>query len=212
MFVLFLISCNQKVMDPGRSAQESRPSQEPTIWIMGDSYVRRGRDRAAETLGMNLGLPAQIQWFGQGGLRWDRLVPTFKQELRRRSAPAVLLICCGSNDLGKIKSVELVATMKRDLLDLHRQFPCMKIFISELSERRLWRDAKPGRINRAKNFINHVMRDFIVGLGGCMIRHPTIKFDCPGLFNQHAEDGTEPLSDVFTAVGCCCYPNSELLG
>uniref|UniRef100_A0AAV2MBQ4 SGNH hydrolase-type esterase domain-containing protein n=1 Tax=Knipowitschia caucasica TaxID=637954 RepID=A0AAV2MBQ4_KNICA len=119
----------------------------PTIWIIGDSYVRRGRDRAAETLGHNLGMAAHVQWFGRGGLRWSSLVPWLFRLLRGRSAPAVLLICCGSNDLGKVKSVDLVAAMKRDLLDLHRRYPSMDIFFSQLTDRRLWRDAQPGRIN-----------------------------------------------------------------
>uniref|UniRef100_A0AAV2LL87 SGNH hydrolase-type esterase domain-containing protein n=1 Tax=Knipowitschia caucasica TaxID=637954 RepID=A0AAV2LL87_KNICA len=123
----------------------------PTIWIIGDSYVRRGRDRAAETLGHNLGMAAHVQWFGRGGLRWSSLVPWLFRLLRGRSAPAVLLICCGSNDLGKVKSVDLVAAMKRDLLDLHRRYPSMDIFFSQLTDRRLWRDAQPGRINRFRS-------------------------------------------------------------
>ncbi|CAL9700439.1 unnamed protein product [Knipowitschia caucasica] len=131
----------------------------PTIWIIGDSYVRRGRDRAAETLGHNLGMAAHVQWFGRGGLRWSSLVPWLFRLLRGRSAPAVLLICCGSNDLGKVKSVDLVAAMKRDLLDLHRRYPSMDIFFSQLTDRRLWRDAQPGRINRAKRFINNVLKN-----------------------------------------------------
>uniref|UniRef100_A0AAV2JMI1 SGNH hydrolase-type esterase domain-containing protein n=1 Tax=Knipowitschia caucasica TaxID=637954 RepID=A0AAV2JMI1_KNICA len=92
-------------------------------------------------------MAAHVQWFGRGGLRWSSLVPWLFHLLRGRSAPAVLLICCGSNDLGKVKSVDLVAAMKRDLLDLHRRYPLMDIFFSQLTDRRLWTDAQPGRIN-----------------------------------------------------------------
>ncbi|KAK7909445.1 hypothetical protein WMY93_014129 [Mugilogobius chulae] len=75
----------------------------PMIWIIGDSYVRRGRNQAY-TVGLSLGLAVLVHWFGRGGLRWSQLVPYFQREAQRRSAPGVLLICCVSDDLGKIKS------------------------------------------------------------------------------------------------------------
>uniref|UniRef100_A0AAV2KPT3 SGNH hydrolase-type esterase domain-containing protein n=1 Tax=Knipowitschia caucasica TaxID=637954 RepID=A0AAV2KPT3_KNICA len=68
-------------------------------------------------------MAAHIQWFGRGGLSWSSLVPWLLHLLRGRSAPAVLLICCGSNDLGKVKSVDLVTAMKQDL---HRRYPSME--------------------------------------------------------------------------------------
>ena len=40
--------------------------------------------------------------------------------LRGRAAPDVLLVHCGSNDLGTISGVELVAGMKQDLQHLHQ--------------------------------------------------------------------------------------------
>ncbi|KAK7893657.1 hypothetical protein WMY93_022809 [Mugilogobius chulae] len=137
---------------------------EPWIWIVGDSYVRRGRDRAANTVGVNLWLAAHLRWIGRGGLRWREMVPMLLWELRQRSVPAVLLICCGSNDLRKEKSVDMVATMKRDLPDL-------KILLSELTDRRLWRAAKPGRIQRAKKCVNNVLKAFIVDMGGAALTY-----------------------------------------
>ncbi|KAJ8334232.1 hypothetical protein SKAU_G00398710 [Synaphobranchus kaupii] len=85
------------------------------VWIVGDSYIRRGEERARETMGTSLGLDARVQWFGWGGLRWERLLPFIHQSLRGRAAPDVLLIHCGGNDLGNTKSLRLVADMKRDL-------------------------------------------------------------------------------------------------
>lgn len=169
----------------------------PTIWIAGDSYVRRGGERAAQTLGTALGLRARMEWFGRGGLRWGSLVPYLRWALRGRSVPAILLICCGSNDLGKVKSVDLVAAMKQDLLYLHRRFPGLTIILSELTDRRLWRDAKPGRITKAKKFVNNVMREFMNDLGGCMVSHPLIKYDRPDLFIRDGVHFSDLGNDIF---------------
>ncbi|KAJ8356502.1 hypothetical protein SKAU_G00192960 [Synaphobranchus kaupii] len=121
------------------------------VWIVGDSYIRRGEERARETMGTSLGLDARVQWFGWGGLRWERLLPFIHQSLRGRAAPDVLLIHCGGNDLGNTKSLRLVADMKRDLQDLHRRFPGTKILLSAISQRRRWRTANPGKIDKTRN-------------------------------------------------------------
>ncbi|KAJ8332021.1 hypothetical protein SKAU_G00429980 [Synaphobranchus kaupii] len=105
-------------------------------------------------MGTSLGLDARVQWFGWGGLRWERLLPFIHQSLRGRAAPDVLLIHCGGNDLGNTKSLRLVADMKRDLQDLHRRFPGTKILLSAISQRRRWRTANPGKIDKTRKWHN----------------------------------------------------------
>ena len=61
-----------------------------------------------------------VQWFGWGGLRWKSLVPFFHRSLQGRAVPDVLLIHCGGNDLGSVKSVGLVTATKEDLRSLTR--------------------------------------------------------------------------------------------
>eukprot|EP00064_Thunnus_orientalis_P000810 superscaffoldBa00000047_g811 len=101
--------------------------------IIGDSYVRHGEERARQTMSSNLGLDAAVQWFGWGGLRWGNLLPFLHQSLRGRTILDILIIVCGSNDLGKIKAMELIADMKQDLQSLHRQFPGTKIILSSIT-------------------------------------------------------------------------------
>ncbi|XP_053187732.1 piggyBac transposable element-derived protein 4-like [Scomber japonicus] len=123
------------------------------VWIIGDSYVRRGAERAAETMGDNLGHDNLfVQWFGWGGLRWKSLVPFFRRSLQGRAVPDVLLIHCGGNDLGSVKSVGLVAAMKEDLRRLHLQYPDMTILFSELTQRCRWRAGdKPAKLDKARS-------------------------------------------------------------
>ncbi|KAJ8356331.1 hypothetical protein SKAU_G00191250 [Synaphobranchus kaupii] len=81
---------------------------------LGDSYIRHGEERARETMGISLGLDARVHWFGWGGLRR----PSFGNP---------------SDDLGKFKSLDLIAEIKRDLQDLHRHFTWTKIFLSGIT-------------------------------------------------------------------------------
>ncbi|XP_049329216.1 uncharacterized protein LOC111191939 [Astyanax mexicanus] len=155
----------------------------PTVWIIGDSYVRRGEEIARSSLGGDLGVQAEISWFGWGGLRWRGLVPFFNQSLQGRTAPDVLVIHCGGNDLGGMSAVHLSAEMKLDLLDLHRRFPHIKIMLSDITPRRQWRSTMhPKRIDAARKWVNREMADFVLGVEGGVIHHPDIMFHNPGLF------------------------------
>ncbi|KAL2096970.1 hypothetical protein ACEWY4_006177 [Coilia grayii] len=139
---------------------------------MGDSYIRCGKDRAWKTVRANLGLDADIQWFGLGGLRWQGLLPFFTRSLRGRAAPDVLLIHCGGNDLGCMKSVHLVAAMKQDLHHLRWHFQRMKIILSLITERRRWTWGNPGKIDKMRRFVNSVMSAFVLTVKGGFVHHP----------------------------------------
>ena len=154
----------------------------PNIWILGDSYIRRGEEAARKSLGPNLGLDAHVRWFGRGGLRWHGVLPFFSQALQGRTVPDVLLIHCGGNDLGLIKSIDLVAEMKQDLCNLHRQYTQMRIIFSAISQRPRWRYADPKKIQGSRVFVNNVMASFVLGISGSVVHHPRIVFNNPELF------------------------------
>ena len=167
------------------------------VWILGDSYVKRSKIRARETLGTNLGVHAHIQWFGRGGMRWDSILHVFHDCLEGRTAPDMLLIHCGGNDLGLVKSVLLVKAMKKDLHYLHQQFPQMKIILSSINQRRQWRYGPPGKIDKARKFVNSVMDTFILDCNGRTVPHPDIVFDKPGLFLRDNVHLTPKGHDIF---------------
>nr|XP_054588095.1 uncharacterized protein LOC129153116 isoform X1 [Nothobranchius furzeri]XP_054588096.1 uncharacterized protein LOC129153116 isoform X1 [Nothobranchius furzeri] len=165
-------------VSPTSATQRSK-----SIWIIGDSYVRRGAQRAAETVGDNLGLPdVCVSWFGWGGLRWKDLLPFF-HSLHGRAAPHVLIIHCGGNDMGVVSSVTLVNMMKEDLHRLHLLHPHMTIIMSSITQRCRWRaGVKPAKIEKARRFVNSVMATFISSLNGAVVVHPHIRHDSPGIF------------------------------
>lgn len=129
------------------------------MWIIGDSYVRRGAQRAAQTMISNLNLPGiRVCWFGWGGLRWKGLLPFFHHSLEGRAAPDVLVILCGGNDMGETSGILLVNAMKEDLHQLQLRHPSMKIVFSAVTQRCWWKaGAKPVKLDKSRKFVNSVM-------------------------------------------------------
>ncbi|XP_022540070.2 uncharacterized protein LOC111195850 [Astyanax mexicanus] len=166
-----------------KKAQIQLERAPPTVWIIGDSYIRRGEEIARSSLGGDLGVQAEVSWFGWGGLRWRGLVPFFNKSLLGRAAPDVLITHCDGNDIGGMNAGHLSAEMKADLHDLHRRFPHMKIMLSDITPRRQWRSTThPKRIDAARKWLNSEMADFILGVEGGVIHHPYILFHNPRLF------------------------------
>lgn len=176
------------------------------MWIIGDSYVRRGAQRAAQTIGSNLSLPGvRVCWFGWGGLRWKGLLPFFSHSLRGRAAPDVLIIHCGGNDLGEVSGVQLVNAMKDDLDQLKLRHPGMKIMFSAVTQRCRWKaGANPAKLDKSRKFINSVMATFVRSLNGAMIEHPHIRHDSPGLFLKDGVHFTPRGNDMFLITVANC--------
>ncbi|KAM3606600.1 uncharacterized protein V6R79_019448 [Siganus canaliculatus] len=97
-----------------------------------------GERKKRDTLGSSLGLDAAVRWFDWGGRRWHQFIPLFGQALGGRTAPDVLVIVCGSNDLGSSTTLDLVGRMKSDLQSL---FPELVLVWSEINQRQQWRSA-----------------------------------------------------------------------
>ncbi|KAL3972487.1 polyhomeotic-like protein 3 [Sarotherodon galilaeus] len=169
----------------------------PMIYIIGDSYIRLVEAQAREIIGTNLGLDEQVQWFGKGGMVWQNLIPFLFQCLRGRAIPDVLLIHCGGNDLGNVKSIRLVAAIKQDLRDLHQQFPQMKIIFSAITQRCQWRRVNPKKVDKARRFVNSLMTTFILPVCGCIVHHPQIKYRNPDQFLHDGVHFTPLGNDVF---------------
>nr|XP_020481879.1 uncharacterized protein LOC109975997 [Labrus bergylta]XP_020483777.1 uncharacterized protein LOC109978998 [Labrus bergylta] len=182
------------------------PAKTYTVWIIGDSCVRRGAQRAAETEGRNLGLKnVHMSWFGWGGLRWKGLLPFFENSLRGRSPPDGLIIHCGGNSMGHVSGVVLVNMMKEDLQQLHARHPGMKIMLSALTQRCQWRHGiHLGKIDKSRSFVNSVMATFVGSISGAMIEHPQIRHDSPGLFLKDGVHFTSRGNDIFLSNFAHC--------
>lgn len=104
------------------------------VWIIGDSYIRREEQHARETVGTNLALTAGVERFGRGGMTWSSLLPLFSSLVHKSMPPDTVIIYCGGNDLGTVKSLQLLRLMQ-DLQYLHMCFPQMKLILSTINQR-----------------------------------------------------------------------------
>jgi len=132
-------------------------------------------------------------------------LPVFYRSLRGRAAPDILLIHCGGNDLGVVSSVQLVNTMKEDLLQHKLRHPGMKIMFSAVTQRCRWKaGANPVKIDKARKFVNSVMATFVRSLNSAMIEHPCIRHDSPGLFLKDGVHFTPRGNDMFLSTLANC--------
>lgn len=164
------------------------------VWIVGDSYIRRSEYHVRDTVGTNLGLHADIKWFGRGGLTWTSVLPILQQRIQSSTAPDILVIHCGGNDLGRTKSLQLVKSMKKDLHYLKKQFPEMKIIWSSINQRCHWRYGHPAKIEKARKFVNREMSHFCKN---DIVHHPQILFNKPELFLKDNIHLSEKGNDEF---------------
>nr|XP_033802607.1 uncharacterized protein LOC117361416 [Geotrypetes seraphini] len=156
------------------------------VWVCGHSLIFWAHKHAQESRwGNNLELVEhgiRLRWLGIRGMYWDQLLPTLHQA-SCFSAPVLILIHLGGNDLCKVKGVHLIRQMKSDLLFVACTFPRARMVWSHILPRRCWRDAhKPAAVERLPKRVNAEISKFVSMLGGLVLVHDLISVDCPGLF------------------------------
>lgn len=155
-----------------RKNEERETKTVTNIWIVGDSYIKRGEEAAYRKFGDNLGLHAKVKWFGKPGMLWSGVLPMFYTKMSTHSPPDILVIHAGGNDLGRMHAMKLAHIVKRDLMKLHAQFPSMTIAFSCINKRLAWRYGEPWRMNKDRKTVNKIIRKNLGRLGGELIEHP----------------------------------------
>ncbi|CAG2191357.1 unnamed protein product [Mytilus edulis] len=163
-----------------------------TIWLIGSSIVYwANKEASSRPGGLHLGLQntgAHMIWIGQRGMKWGDLNRVFEQRLLNRPLPSFLVIQLGSNDLGISTSEKLFSDIECDLLRLHALYPALKIIWSDILMRRYWHNANCGQaIERARKRVNLRVKNLVLSIGGCAIRHSNIRAKESNLFRY---DGT----------------------
>ncbi|KAI3365841.1 hypothetical protein L3Q82_000825 [Scortum barcoo] len=138
--------------------ERTEPRTVTKIWIIGSSYILKGKRAANQCYGKGLGLNANVKWFGKGSMGWNGVLPCFYKELSKESPPDILVIHAGGNDLGLRSVKELSTAMKKDLMRIHAQFPAMKIVYSCINERKVWQYGRPAKTNQDRKIINTWMK------------------------------------------------------
>ncbi|XP_063810639.1 uncharacterized protein LOC135037597 isoform X1 [Pseudophryne corroboree] len=119
------------------------------VWIMGHSFIHWAEERAAaRPYGRDLGLPQvnwAVRWFGVRGMRWSQLrKAVLRAEATAGQAPEVVVLHLGGNDLGKVKSLDIIRWMREDLEWLRERWSQVHILWSSIIPRLAWRGARAG--------------------------------------------------------------------
>ncbi|KAK2888595.1 hypothetical protein Q8A73_020043 [Channa argus] len=178
--------------------RQKRPKRKQAkIWIIGSNYIQRGEEAAKKIFGVNLGLNAKVEWFGQGGMRWSRVLPWLYHELCRQSPPDILVIHAGGNDLGRMSAKHLVLRMQQDLREFHEKFPATKLLYSCINERKVWRGGRPAIIDNGRKMVNAKMRKALGSLGGQVIEHPNLRFFDRSIYQPDGVHFTKKGNAIF---------------
>ncbi|XP_040200106.1 uncharacterized protein LOC120932066 [Rana temporaria] len=182
---------------PAVNAQPQAVGQPRTIWILGHSYIHWAHKRAAlRRYSTNLSLcpeSFQVFWKGVRGLQWHQLYFHLSGLSQRWPKPDVLLVHAGGNDLGKVRTLDLLFLIQRDLQRFSLASPGTILIFSEIIPRFSWLSSPQRRaMEKMRKRINRAMYKFMPQIGGLSYRHVDLEGGFTGLYRQ---DGVH-LSDV----------------
>ncbi|XP_069840730.1 nuclear factor 7, ovary-like isoform X1 [Dendropsophus ebraccatus] len=175
---------------------------EKLVWIVGHSYVNwAARLAAKHSDGLLLGLPKEkctVKWFGREDLQWKQL-HRFINEIAEGSAPPdVIVVHAGGNDLGRLKSLQLITDIWVELGIWLARWPEVVVMWSCIVPRRRWRYAESMQaIERCRKKVNKAAGDFVLARGGAVIKYDNlIDYRCEEHF--HTDESLSNIGlDIF---------------
>ncbi|KAM5140492.1 uncharacterized protein ACMZJ9_014352 [Mantella aurantiaca] len=182
---------------PSPLTQDGGTGEKRMVWIVGHSFIYWAERRAAykayfENLDINT-TDEQILWSGIKGLSGANLFSTLSDLCSRWPLPNILIIHVGGDDIGKMLRLELVHTLKSDLLNFKKNFPNTVVVYSEIIPRPAWLNTPLAKqYEKIRKRINRAMEKFLPEIGGFSLRHINLEGGEDGLYRQ---DGVH-LSDI----------------
>jgi hypothetical protein len=142
---------------------------EDKIWLIGSSLIHWAEARARKSRAKwNLLTENRVTWHGQRGMKWNQLLPKTKALLlQTSSAPDVLCIHLGGNDLVSTPLRKLTSQAKSDINALAKLCPHTALIWSDILARVSYRNAESNsKIEKTRKTLNSTMRAHTRKLGG----------------------------------------------
>ncbi|XP_068118230.1 uncharacterized protein [Hyperolius riggenbachi] len=135
-------SSDGEAEEPVQGIPAPRPGLKRVVWIVGHSFIFWARMRAkerpySEQLDLNVD-DYHIYWKGGRGMRWASFAPKILSLLDSWPVPDILIVHLGGNDLGKVRTLDLMSQMRQDFQQIHDSFPHTILVFSEMVQRYLW--------------------------------------------------------------------------
>ena len=163
------------------------------MWVLGDSIPFWAGKRAADTGKRNLRLACTIAWWGERGLRWKDFRRSIEAQVLLSSAPSLVIINLGGNDLVNVSVIDLKEMMKSEINYLREAFPQATIIWFDILQRQKWAGANNGwvPIEKKRRRINGIGRYLVCSSG----KSDVIKTDIDANTSFFRPDGVH-LNDV----------------
>lgn len=115
------------------------------VWIVGDSIVRRAKERATAQNRLHLGAEkGAVQWHGQGGATLHDLPRMVTNRLNYNAPPALAIVHLGTNDLGQRDACRCRIAIDTAIQTLRARMPGTHIAWSGILPRLFYYGSRPG--------------------------------------------------------------------
>ncbi|KAJ8320209.1 hypothetical protein KUTeg_001796 [Tegillarca granosa] len=151
-----------------------------------DSIIYWAHRSALRLLNRHLRLEQQgvhINWMGKRGMKWHNVLTTVSKNIRNFPVPRIWILHVGGNDLIDYTTSMLCAKIEYDISILAQWLPNTIIIWSDILPRLYWRGSLNIKaIEKKRKRVNRSGRRSAFLVGGRVIHHQDITYDCPSLF------------------------------
>ena len=131
------------------------------MWILGDSIPYWAGVHAEKTGKTHLNIQGRtVAWLGVRGLRWGSLRNVIEAKVLFSSAPDIVLVNLGGNDLPYLSLLEIKDSIRREIEYLHDAFPDATLIWMDILQRQRWGDNYQ-MIERKRQRVNRFARQII---------------------------------------------------
>lgn len=136
---------------------------------------------------------------------WSNLMYTLHEILQNFPPPDVLIIHLGGNDIGKLRTLDIVFQIRDDLLRIKLSFPDTVIIFSEVIQRLSWCSLPSLRpLEKVRRRINRAVSKLLSAVGIFSFRHTELEGLIVGLYRSDGVHLSEVGLDIFNAnLGTC---------
>lgn len=121
---------------------------------------------------------ARIRWIGLRGLRWHQVLQECQQLRAHVSGPIILVIHAGGNDVGYMRSVDIISAVKSDIAQCCALFNNLTVVWSEIVPRSVRARDVPGPLlEHFRRKVNAQVAKFVRQIGGIVVRHRDLEGD-----------------------------------
>lgn len=131
-------------------------------------------------------------------MRWQHLFFHLSQLHQVWPPPSILIVHLGGNDLGSVRTLDLLFMIKQDLYRFHLTSPGTIIVFSEIVPRFAWLSSPFSKVmEKMRKRVNRALAKFMPLLGGFSYRHVDLEGGIPGLYRQDGVHLSDVGADIF---------------